>query len=83
MNKVIIEEVDSCVMNVKEITFSFNGLRFALRKNVSPSYSETFLIDLNVGDDKLGESELAKIKSEILDNYEIDELEVGDDFEIE
>jgi len=83
MNKVIIEEVDSYVMNVKEITFSFNGLRFALRKNVSPSYSETFLIDLNVGNDKLGESELAKIKSEILDNYEIDELEVGDDFEIE
>jgi hypothetical protein len=38
---------------------------------------------LNVGGDKLGESELAKIKSEILDNYEIDDLEVGDDFEIE
>ena len=83
MNQVIIEEVDSYVMNVREITFSFNGLRFALRKNVSPSYSETFLIDLNVGGDKLGESELAKIKSEILDNYEIDDLEVGDDFEIE
>ena len=83
MKKVTIEEVDDYVMNVKEITFSFNGLRFALRKNVSPSYSESFLIDLNVGDDKLDESELAKIKSEILDNYEIDELEVGDDFEIE
>jgi len=83
MKKVIVEEVDAYVMNVKEITFSFNGLRFALRKNASPSYSETFVIDLNMGDDKLDENQLAKIKSEIFDNYEFDELEVGDDFEIE
>ena len=83
MKKVIVEEVDAYLMNVKEITFSFNGLRFALRKNTSSSYSETFVIDLNMGDDKLDENQLAKIKSEILDNFEFDELEVGDDFEIE
>ena len=82
MKKVTIEVVDDYVMNVKEITFSYNGLRFAIRKNVSPSYSESFIIDLNMGDDKLSDAALAELKSEILDNYEIDDLEVGDDFEI-
>jgi hypothetical protein len=37
---------------------------------------------LNIGDDKLSDSALAELKSEILDNYEIEDLEVGDDFEI-
>ena len=82
MKNVKVEEVDDYLMNVKEITFSFNGLRFAIRKNVSASYSESFIIDLNIGDDKLSEAALAELKSEILDNYEIDDLEVGDDFEI-
>ena len=82
MKKVTIEVVDDYVMNVKEITFSYNGLRFAIRKNVSPSYSESFIIDLNIGDDKLSDGALAELKSQILDNYEIDDLEVGDDFEI-
>jgi hypothetical protein len=49
---------------------------------VSPSYSESFIIDLNIGDDKLSDAALAELKSEILDNYEIDDLEVEDDFEI-
>jgi hypothetical protein len=51
--------------------------------NVSPSYSESFIIDLNIGDDKLSDAALAELKSEILDNYEIDDLEVGDDFDLE
>ena len=83
MKNVKVEEVDDYVMNVKEITFTFNGLRFAIRRNVSPSYSESFIIDLNIGDDKLSDTALAELKSEILDNYEIDELEVGDDFDLE
>jgi hypothetical protein len=45
--------------------------------NVSPSYSESFIIDLNIGDDKISDAALAELKSEILDNYEIDDLEVG------
>jgi hypothetical protein len=49
---------------------------------VSPSYSESFIIDLNIGDDKLSDAALAELKSEILDNYEIDDLEVGDDFDL-
>ena len=83
MNNVQVEEVDDYVMNVKEITFSYEGLRFAIRKNVSPSYSESFIIDLNIGDDKLSEAALADLKSEILDNYEIDDLKVGDDFDLD
>ena len=51
--------------------------------NVSPSYSESFIIDLNIGDDKLSAAALAELKSEILDNYEIEDLEVGDDFDLE
>jgi hypothetical protein len=82
MKIVKVEEVDDYVMNVKEVTFSYNGLRFAIRKNVSPSYSESFIIDLNIGDDKLSDAALAELKSEILDNYEIDDLEVGDDFDV-
>ena len=82
MKNVKVEEVDDYVMNVKEITFSYNGLRFAIRKNVSPSYSESFIMDLNIGDDKLSEEALADLKSEILDNYEIDDFEVGDDFDL-
>ena len=82
MKNVQVEEVDDYVMNVKEITFSYEGLRFAIRKNVSPSYSESFIIDLNIGDDKLTDAALAELKSEIIDNYELDDLEVGDDFEI-
>jgi hypothetical protein len=57
-------------------------LRLAIRKNVSPSFTETYIIDLNTGDDKISETDLEKLKSEILDNYEIDDFEVGDDFEI-
>jgi hypothetical protein len=38
---------------------------------------------LNIGDDKLNDAVLAELKSEILDNYEIDDLEVGDDFDLE
>jgi hypothetical protein len=83
MKNVQVEEVDDYVMNVKEITFSYEGLRFAIRKNVSPSYSESFIIDLNIGDDKLSEAALADLKSEILDNYEIDDLKVGDDFDLD
>ena len=83
MKKVTIEEVDDYVMNVKEITFSYNGLRFAIRRNISPSYSESFVIDLNIGDEKLSEAALAELKSEILDNYEFDDFEIGDDFELE
>lgn len=83
MKNIKVDEVDDYVMNVKEITFTYNGLRFAIRKNVSPSYSESFIIDLNIGDDKLSDAALAELKSEILDNYEIDELEVGDDFDLE
>jgi hypothetical protein len=82
MKNVKVEEVNDFVMNVKEITFSYNGLRFAIRKNVSPSYSETFIIDLNIGNDKLSDKALTELKSEILNNYEIDDIEVGDDFEI-
>jgi hypothetical protein len=70
-------------MNVKEITFTYNGLRFAIRKNTASSYSETFVIDLNLGDDKLSDEELAKLKSDIMENYEFDDLEVGDDFDLE
>jgi hypothetical protein len=51
--------------------------------NVSPSYSESFIIDLNIGDDKLSDAALVELKSEILVNYEIDDLEVGDDFDLE
>ena len=51
--------------------------------NVSPSYSESFIIDLTIGDDKLSDAALAQLKSEILDNYEIDDLEVGDDFDLQ
>lgn len=83
MKNIKIEEVDDYVMNVKEITFIYNGLRFAIRKNVSPRYSESFIIDLNIGDDKLSDAALAELKSEILDNYEIDDLEVGDEFELD
>ena len=83
MKKVTIEEVDDYIMNVKEITFSYNGLRFAIRKNSSPSYSESFIIDLNIGYDKLSDAALAELKSEILDSYEIEDLEVGDDFDLE
>ena len=83
MKNIKVEEVDNYVMNVKEVTFSYNGLRFAIRNNVSPSYSESFIFDLNIGDDKISDELLAEIKSEILDNYEIDDLEVGDDFDLE
>jgi hypothetical protein len=83
MRNVKVEEVDDYVMNVKQITFSYNGLRFAIRKNVSPSYSESFIIHLNISDDKLSDASLAELKSEILNNYEIDDLEVGDDFDLE
>jgi hypothetical protein len=82
MKSIKVEELDEYVMNVKEITFSYNGLRFAIRKNVSPSYSESYIIDLNLGNDKLSDTALAELKSNILDNYEFDDLEVGDDFEI-
>ena len=82
MKNIKVDEVDDYVMNVKEITFSYNGLRFAIRKNVSSSYSESFIIDLNLGDNKLSEEALSELKSEILDNYELDDFEVGDDFEI-
>ena len=82
MKNIKVDEVDDYLMNVKEITFSYNGLRFAIRKNVSPNYSESFIIDLNIGDNKLSDEALAELKSEILDNYEFDDLEVGDDFEI-
>jgi hypothetical protein len=83
MKNIKVEEVDNYVMNVKEVTFSYNGLRFAIRNNVSPSYSESFIFDLNIGDDKISDELLAEIKSEILDNYEIDDLEVGDDFDLD
>ena len=83
MKNIKVDEVDDYIMNVKEITFSYNGLRFAIRKNVSSSYSESFIIDLNIGADKLSDAALAELKSQILDNYEIDDFEVGDDFELE
>ena len=83
MRSVKVEELDDYVMNVKEVTFSYNGLRFAIRENVSPSYSESFITDLNIGDDKLSEAALAELKSEILNKYEIDDLKVGDDFDLE
>jgi hypothetical protein len=69
MKNIKVEELDNYVMNVKEVTFSYNGQRFAIRKNVSPSYSESFIIDLNLGDDKLSDTALADLKSDILDNY--------------
>ena len=34
------------------------------------TYSESFIIDLNIGDDKLSETALAESKSEILDRLE-------------
>ena len=82
MKNIKVDEVDDYLMNVKEITFSYNGLRFAIRKNVSPSYSESFIIDLNIGDNKLSDAALSELKSEILDNYELDDFEVGDDFDL-
>ncbi len=83
MKNVKVEEIDQYVMNVREVTFSYNGLRFAIRNNVTSSYSESFIIDLNNGDQKLSETELAELKSEILEHYEIDDFEVGDAFDLD
>lgn len=83
MKNVKVDEVQDYMMNVKEITFTYNELRFAIRKNTSSSYSETFAIDLNLGDKKLSDKELANLKSEIIENYELDDFEVGDDFDLE
>jgi hypothetical protein len=74
---------------VEDFDLSDNPVPYIIDKlieesnNVSPSYSESFIIDLNIGDDKLSDAALAELKSEILDNYEIDDLEVGDDFDLE
>ena len=83
MKNIKFDEVEDYIMNVKEITFTYNGLRFAIRKNTSSSYSETFVIDLNLGDDKLSQEELVNLKSEIMENYEFDDFEVGDDIDLE
>lgn len=83
MKNVKVDEVQDYMMNVKEITFTYNGLRFAIRKNVSPSFSESFIIDLNIGDNKLSKEALSELKSEILNNYELDDFEVGDDFDLD
>ena len=83
MKNIKVDEVEDYIMNVKEITFTYNGLRFAIRKNTSSSYSETFVIDLNLGDDKLSQEELVNLKSEIMENYEFDDFEVGDDIDLE
>lgn len=83
MKNVKVEEIEGYEMKVKEITFTYNGKRFAIRKNTCPSYTESFVIDLNEGKNMLSDQELAMLKSDILENYEFEDFEVGDDFDIE
>ncbi len=82
MKKVIIKEVDEYIMNVKEITLSYDNLKFAYKYHSSPSYTESFLIDLNSDDKKLSDLELEKLKNMLEENYEMSDLELGDEFEL-
>lgn len=83
MKIIIVSEVDQYRMDVKEITFTIDGLKFAYKYNSSPSYTESFLIDLNSNDKKLSEIELEDLKNILEENYEMTDLESGDKFELE
>ena len=83
MKKVTIKEVDEYVMDVKEIPLTYDNLKFAYKYNSSPSYTESFLIDLNSDDKKLSDLELEKLKKILEDNYEMTHLELGDEFELD
>ena len=83
MKKVVIKEVDEYVMDVKEITFTYGNLKFVYKYNSSPSFSESFLIDLNSNDKKLSDLELEKLKKLLEENHEMTDLEMGDEFELD
>ena len=83
MKKIIIKEIDEYVMDVKEVTFIYNDLKFVYRHNSSPSYTESILIDLNSDEKKLTNIDLDNLKNYLEENYEILDFESGDEFEIE
>lgn len=82
MKKITVKEVDEYVMDVKEITFSYDNMKFVYRFNSSPSYTESILIDLNSDNNKLSDVELEKLKIQLEEEYIMTDLEVGDEIEI-
>ena len=83
MKKIVIKDIDEYLMEVKEITFIYDNLKFVYRHNSSPSYTESILIDLNSTEKKLTNIDLENLKNYLEKNYEMLDFESGDEFEIE
>jgi len=78
MDSIYIKEIDSYIMEVKEINFQYKNLRFAYILRECPSYTESEIKDLNALENKLSENELNNLKSK-LEEYDLSELEPDDE----
>lgn len=79
MNKILIKDIDNYSMEVKEITFMYLDRKFVYKLHESPSYSESFIVDLNNGDKRLTESDLENLKNKIEEIFDNSDFEIGDE----
>jgi hypothetical protein len=79
MNNILIKDVEKYSMEVKETTFIYKDRKFVYKVHESPSYSESFIIDLNNSDKRLSESELESLKNKIEEIFDDSDFEIGEE----
>jgi hypothetical protein len=79
MNNILIKDVEKYSMEVKETTFIYKDRKFVYKVYESPSYSESFIIDLNNSDKRLSESELESLKNKIEEIFDDSDFEIGEE----
>jgi hypothetical protein len=80
MEKIIVTDIE--VGTYKEMNFQYKGLRFVYKYVSTSGWDDGTLIDLNKEDVKLSTSDFEKLE-QIINNQDINELETGDEIDVE